>query len=40
MSNARRQRTTIVTEYVTVMIGEPSVRLPISRVQDVFVPER
>jgi purine-binding chemotaxis protein CheW len=28
------------TEYVTVMIGEQLFGLPISRVQDVFVPER
>jgi purine-binding chemotaxis protein CheW len=29
-----------VTEYVTVMIGEQLFGLPISRVQDVFMPER
>jgi len=30
----------LVTEYVTVMIGDHLFGLPISRVQDVFVPER
>jgi purine-binding chemotaxis protein CheW len=29
-----------VTEYVTVMIGEQLFGLPISRVQDVFMPDR
>jgi purine-binding chemotaxis protein CheW len=29
-----------ITEYVTVMIGDHLFGLPISRVQDVFVPER
>ena len=29
-----------VTEYVTVLIGEQLFGLPISRVQDVFMPER
>ena len=29
-----------VIEYVTVMIGEQLFGLPISRVQDVFMPER
>jgi len=29
-----------VTEYVTVMIGDQLFGLPISRVQDVFMPER
>ena len=29
-----------VTEYVTIMIGEQLFGLPISRVQDVFMPER
>ena len=29
-----------VTEYVTAMIGEQLFGLPISRVQDVFIPER
>jgi purine-binding chemotaxis protein CheW len=29
-----------VTEYVTVVIGEQLFGLPISRVQDVFMPDR
>jgi purine-binding chemotaxis protein CheW len=29
-----------ITEYVTVMIGGQLFGLPISRVQDVFMPER
>ena len=29
-----------VTEYVTVLVGEQMFGLPISRVQDVFMPER
>ena len=40
MSNAVHSAEDTVTEYVTAMIGGQLFGLPISRVQDVFIPER
>src|SRR2546430_5571390 len=40
MSNKIESTEDTVTEYVTVMIGDQLFGLPISRVQDVFMPER
>jgi purine-binding chemotaxis protein CheW len=40
MLNAKDNLGESITEYVTVMIGGQLFGLPISRVQDVFVPER
>jgi purine-binding chemotaxis protein CheW len=40
MSNAVQISEDAITEYVTAMIGGQLFGLPISRVQDVFIPER
>jgi purine-binding chemotaxis protein CheW len=40
MSNAMHAAEDSITEYVTAMIGGQLFGLPISRVQDVFIPER
>jgi purine-binding chemotaxis protein CheW len=40
MSNAAQNSEGNITEYVTAMIGGQLFGLPISRVQDVFIPER
>lgn len=40
MSNTEEASTGNVTEYVTVVIGGQLFGLPISRVQDVFMPDR
>jgi purine-binding chemotaxis protein CheW len=40
MSNAAQTSEGSITEYVTAMIGGQLFGLPISRVQDVFIPER
>jgi purine-binding chemotaxis protein CheW len=40
MSTNRNGAQSHITEYVTVLIGEQLFGLPISRVQDVFMPER
>jgi len=40
MSTMNETHNEYVTEYVTVMIGDQLFGLPISRVQDVFMPER
>jgi purine-binding chemotaxis protein CheW len=40
MSDPRNDSDSHLTEYVTVIIGEQLFGLPISRVQDVFVPDR
>jgi purine-binding chemotaxis protein CheW len=40
MSSAAQTSEDTVTEYVTAMIGGQLFGLPISRVQDVFIPER
>jgi len=40
MSTMNEAHNEYVTEYVTVMIGDQLFGLPISRVQDVFMPER
>ena len=40
MSTANKNAESAITEYVTTMIGGQLFGLPISRVQDVFMPER
>ena len=40
MSSAAQGSEDTITEYVTAMIGGQLFGLPISRVQDVFIPER
>src|SRR3982075_3565672 len=40
MSSAAQHSEDTITEYVTAMIGGQLFGLPISRVQDVFIPER
>jgi purine-binding chemotaxis protein CheW len=40
MTTINETYTEYVTEYVTVMIGDQLFGLPISRVQDVFMPDR
>src|SRR5436309_10471721 len=40
MSNDNKAIGDLITEYVTVLIGEQLFGLPISRVQDVFMPDR
>jgi purine-binding chemotaxis protein CheW len=40
MTTMNETHTEYVTEYVTVMIGDQLFGLPISRVQDVFMPDR
>src|SRR2546423_5109194 len=40
MSNDNKAIGDLITEYVTVMIGGQLFGLPISRVQDVFMPDR
>jgi purine-binding chemotaxis protein CheW len=40
MSTINEAHNEYVTEYVTVMIGDQLFGLPISRVQDVFMPDR
>jgi purine-binding chemotaxis protein CheW len=40
MSTINETHNEYVTEYVTVMIGDQLFGLPISRVQDVFMPDR
>jgi len=40
MSNDNKAVGDLITEYVTVMIGGQLFGLPISRVQDVFMPDR
>jgi purine-binding chemotaxis protein CheW len=40
MSTINETHNEYVTEYVTVLIGEQLFGLPISRVQDVFMPDR
>ena len=40
MSSINETHNEYVTEYVTVMIGDQLFGLPISRVQDVFMPDR
>jgi purine-binding chemotaxis protein CheW len=40
MSTMNEAHAEYVTEYVTVMIGDQLFGLPISRVQDVFMPDR
>jgi purine-binding chemotaxis protein CheW len=40
MSSAVQSSEATITEYVTAMIGGQLFGLPISRVQDVFIPER
>ncbi len=40
MSDAAHSSDDTITEYVTAMIGGQLFGLPISRVQDVFIPER
>ena len=40
MANASNSSADLVTEYVTVTIGDHMFGLPIFRVQDVFVPDR
>jgi purine-binding chemotaxis protein CheW len=40
MSNVAQSSEDSITEYVTAMIGGQLFGLPISRVQDVFIPER
>ena len=40
MTNANDNAADLITEYVTVTIGDQLFGLPISRVQDVFVPDR
>jgi purine-binding chemotaxis protein CheW len=40
MSTENQGNASAITEYVTTMIGDQLFGLPISRVQDVFMPER